>query len=641
MRSLLVLLSISLCASVADAQACPPRPADFVPHVQLYPGDTLIERDRFSFSVLLMPEHCWTARGVRIPARAAEMRVVAIDGPSRGIPLPLRARGERFEVTIPAPGTHTLRVESTAHPSLQAATVRVHRADPRSASRVRLQLEPAQPGVRRTARPALSIVGPAQTTLWRFGASFDRGRTTPPIVLDAGTYTVVANAPFEQRATFTVSAREAAPVRVAFNGATVLVRTDYTPSEHHHLRVAVRSEDGSVHRARMAFPSTLVGMDIPPGHAQISVESTASGESFDEANRRDDWTVLHQESIEITPRATHHEHWSLAGLLAGQGIMQRPWFERTTFEGVSRRTPTGDVEPQWRGFEAIGDSLVILGQQLAQRQGTQWSALTMPTGWPTLTGPARFAARSAESFAWIEQGMSVRFRSPAGITAETIDLSSLVGPESRCTLTGIAARPAYELVAVGRCESALGPGARGLERGFIVWRDPAQWSPLRESFAPLTDIASQREGSIAVGADGSIITLQGSIVRRSLQPGRSFIRIRAGETRVAVEDHDHALYEWDPRTQRLRALSSAVGAPPDTRASNRFCFVGDTLVALVRQPRERVTRVFVDAGRGLAPLTLRASSAIDLACGANAAFVMTESDEHEHSIERIAIAPAR
>lgn len=637
----MVLLSISLCAAGADAQQCPPRPSDFVPHVQLHPGDTLIEGERFSFTVLLMPEHCWTARGVRIPARDHELRAVAVDGPSRGQTLAIRQRGERFELTIPAAGTHTLRIESAAHPELRAATVRVHRVDLRSAPRVRLQLERTSVGHVRPPPPAITIVGPAQTQRWILGAHVARGRTTPPIPLDPGTYTIIASAPFEQRATITVGAREPSPVPVRFHGASLTLRTDYEPTHDRHVRVAVRTEDGAVHRVALAFPRTLVSLDLPPGRAQLSVEWTPNVESFADANRRDDWTVLHAESIELAPRSAQSPFWSLAGLLAGQGIAPRPWHERATFEGVARSTPTGDLGQQWRGFEVIGDSLVILGEQLAQRQGAQWSALSMPTGWLAQTGDARFAARSAQSFAWIEQSMNVRYRSAAGITGETIDLSLWIGPDSRCSLTGIAARGADELIAVGRCASSLHPAEVYLERGFVATRDRAGWTVVREQFSSLNDVVTVGDRAIAVGGDGAIVTMQGAEIQRSRHGGEAFSRIRAGTTRVAVQGREGTLYELDPRTRQLRALSYAVEQPSDARPASRFCFVGDALVVLVRQPREGVTRLFLEDRRGFAPIATRPFNAVDLACARDAAWVITENAEHDHSVERVTLSPAR
>lgn len=157
------------------------------------------------------------------------------------------------------------------------------------------------------------------------------------------------------------------------------------------------------------------------------------------------------------------------------------------------------------------------------------------------------------------------------------------------------------------------------------------------SFAPLWSAAAMSDRVIIVGNGGLVATLQGETLTTRSIGDLSLRRVRAGRTRIVMDELARGLIEYDPRTGRYAQLP-AIHESRFGVALTEFCFVGDSLVILSkRRPRESLSHVFVDDGTGAREVSTRATNALGLACASDEAWLLDEAADGTHSIVRVPV----
>jgi len=629
----LVLLVATLASREASAQRCPAAPQDFRPSVQLVLGDTLLARNELVALILLRQQHCTTSRAPAPRISPSSLRATIVEGPLAGRSLAITPRAERLSIALPTAGTHTIRVESLAFASLVPATVRVHVMDPQRARPARLALERSPLDITASSSVtslALTHESGARTTL--FGPRFARGRTTPGVLLEPGSYAVTSVVGGITRSSRIAVVPSRAPIPVEFAGGSLRVDIDLLPDYQRRYSLVVTAADGQQERRPLQFPGTLLGLDLAPGPVTVSVESTRTQQP---ANREPAWTVHHREVLQIQRQTAHVFEWSLPAILGGQGSARRSWRALASLPGVVRAVPSGDVTSVPRAFASVGDALLLLTDGIAERRADRWTALSMPTGWAVPSTTASVAAIASDTYAWVAQSLIVGYRTPSGITGEALPIAT-GGARSVCSSEAIAATGPDALVVVGRCPDLEGSGR---PRGFMATRDAVRWTMRTESLAPLLSVATIGDRAIAVGHDGLVATLRGSVLETRSIGSMVLRRVRAGRSRVVIEVASQGLIEYNEAAGSYATLAtldpSRFGTP-----QTEHCFVGDSLLILYkRRPGEPSSTLHLDDGASQFDLSTRATNAVALACASSEAWLLDATASGTHTLVRVVVPP--
>ena len=104
-----------------------------------FPHATLLASTTVSVAVYFSLVHCSYSRRPVPPIRASQLRAFIVDGPAPRIEVPIARRGDSLQFTLPSAGTFSLRIESTSHPHLVPATVRVRVMESTVRQRVRVR----------------------------------------------------------------------------------------------------------------------------------------------------------------------------------------------------------------------------------------------------------------------------------------------------------------------------------------------------------------------------------------------------------------------------------------------------------------------------------------------------------------------
>lgn len=136
---LLVFAARTTAPALALGQACPDVPADYRPHVSVYPSETLSADGHFSMAVHFSLVHCTTSRAPVPPVLPAHLTVTITEGNQVGSVLSLTGRGSNLGLRLPSAGTYTLTFASTLHRHLVPAAVRVRVMESQPRQRVQIR----------------------------------------------------------------------------------------------------------------------------------------------------------------------------------------------------------------------------------------------------------------------------------------------------------------------------------------------------------------------------------------------------------------------------------------------------------------------------------------------------------------------
>jgi hypothetical protein len=592
------LLLCLLTPSVASAQMCPDRPADFRPHVRAHTrGATIVDPGQvLSGGVWLVPVHCSYGPGPP-PVRANEIRAVIVEGPNAGGQLPLTVRSGRLRLRAPTtPGTYRVEVRSVRQADLVPATLRFHVSDP--ARLVRTRLELAFPRDRPPRRRELELVSEGGLVATAGARSPRRGAPlVAEVALEPGTYRPRAL----RRTGAPVNLSNDASHTVTFAGSRVSIELDGLPGDGRMAELAMDYADGSHARVPLFESGASLGDDVPPGEAHAHLRVAPRIDPWDPNDPRVRWRTIATFDL-VIPAATETVlAWSSASLFAGEPPFPRPWTMLPGRGELREAAPTSAFALAMRD----GFAVALGGGAFERAPGGRWQrwlippdlvrsdALTPPRDAPfadpphaqaAVVGP--FASSSGVGptlYAWIDGSAYVSIRGPRGLATERIATYQSDAPYP-CYTTGIArdvvSGPSHPgLVVVGRCRGNSPPYDTVPTDGFVAVREQTRWT-VRRGLSPLIAIASDDARVVAVG-DGGQVVIRDAAGWRDLRPiTDDLVGVAVSGPRIVARTRDGALVDVSETARPREIHARRVEGVPHPVATH--CFAGGQLVVFHR-----------------------------------------------------------